>query len=124
MEFDENKKITKSIDYDKKYKFKPSELIEKDYKEIDLWVKYIEISRTDYKSKFYQGYQEDNKKYETFKEYIPIKKRGGGDLELYFIETINLDKNSIYDGTKIELIINAQTGKIMLYGDYRIYLGH
>ena len=51
-------------------------------------------------------------------------KKGGGDLELYFIETINLDKNSIYDGTKIELIINAQTGKIMLYGDYRIYLGH
>ena len=60
IEFDENKKITKNIDHDEKYKFKPYqlfELIEKDYKEIDLWSDHTFISRYKHDKKFYKDYQ-------------------------------------------------------------------
>ncbi|NQY20266.1 MAG: hypothetical protein HRT40_02985 [Campylobacteraceae bacterium] len=124
IEFNENKKITKNIDYDEKYKYKPYqlfELIEKDYKEIDLWSDHTFISRYKHDKKFYKDYQKLKVIFNEFVENIPLKE--DDEPELYWIETViekDYEVNPYGKDLKIDLIINAQTGELMIYGKYEL----
>ena len=124
IEFDENKKITKNIDHDEKYKFKPHQLfklIEKDYKDIDLWSDNTFIHRYTHDKKFYKDYQNLKVIFNEFVENIPLKE--DDEPELYWIETViekDYEVNPYGKDLKIDLIINAQTGELMIYGKYEL----
>ena len=122
IEFDENKKITKNIDHEEKYAFKPHELfelIEKDYKEIDLLGKYTYIRRFKIDEKNYPLFLDEIKIHTEQTEYIKIEK----DLtvDIYRIKAIDMQKyDPLKASTEVEIIINAQTGEVMLYGSHEL----
>ena len=121
IEFDKNKKITKNIDYDEKYAFKAHELfslIETRFKEINLWAKETEIYRPRYYAKEYAYHIKKLERYDNLIVHVPMKI--GEDLDVYFLRTVRKNnKNDKSIGTVIELIVNAQTGEVLLYGTYK-----
>jgi len=128
--FDENKKMTSNIDYDEKYAFSGYdllELMEKKYQEVDMYSEETEVARMDLDIVDHQEYEEYKKNYDFYEEYIPIIK----DTEVsYYVVTAIINTTVEKDIKKLEILINAQTGKVMLYGtidigeDLRYYFKH